>query len=119
MFNLSSFLHVCFMWRKAVVYHLEWLKGNTPHSLCTGTGDNNERLFLMPGNPINFWGFVCAGAKMIFPWSIPPVAPKLAFAHILLEEKGRIGRWGGIHGPERTGCGLLPWGVGMVFAHQL
>lgn len=59
----SFFVDVGFMWGKALVYNLEWLRGNTPSSLCAGTGGNNERLLLMPGNPINLGGFVWAGAK--------------------------------------------------------
>lgn len=92
------------MWRKAMVYNLEWLKGNTPSSLCAGTGDNNERLLLILGNAINFKGFVCSGGQKNVPWSILPAAPKLLFAHIPLERKEGIGGEDGVGGPEITGC---------------
>ena len=100
-----------------MVYNLEWLRGYTPSSLCSGTGGNNERLRSMPGNPINLGVFWSGLEQKNFPPSLMPWTPKLAFDHRTLERKGGVGgvRSAGwsleqavVSLPVRQGHGLHP-----------
>lgn len=86
------------MWRKAVVYNLEWPKGSTPGSLCAGTGGDDERLLLVPGRPINFGVFVWARAKE-FSMDLDARGAQAPFVHSTPREEGR--RWEcGVRGQE-------------------
>lgn len=89
-----------------MVHNLEWLRGNTPSSLCAGTGGNNERLLLMPGNPINLGVFVRAGAKE---FSVEPdTSGTQACLGPQYPLRGRVvlGVW--VRGPDSVAdCGVL------------
>ena len=88
--NVASLLDVCFMWGKAVVYNLEWLRGNTPSSLCAETGGNNERL-LDAWKPCKLRGFCLGWGKRIFRGAGSQRHPSWLLCTVPLERRGAVG----------------------------